>query len=166
MTKDNLLQFKEVVDEEIKAYEDMEKLYQLKQAVLIQGKSDILWDVDAKIISKMATIRELHSARKGVAGYLGNENMTMTEAIEKAKNSNNKLVNNLQTQKEKLNVLSGSISLYEKTNMELIRHGLTMVGKTLNILVNTFLPQPNEYNNLGKNVGNEEMQISSVIEEA
>lgn len=166
MTQNTLYEFKELVDKEIKAYEDIDELYKLKQAVLVQGKSDALWDVDAKIVSKMKSISELHAVRKNVAKYLGNENLTMSEAIESARNSNKVLADNLQQQKEKLNVLAGSISLQEKTNMELIKHGLVMVGKTLNILVNAFLPQPNEYNKDGKNVGNEEMQISSVIEEA
>lgn len=166
MTNSTLLKFKEVVDEEIKAYEDMEELYKLKQAVLVQGKSDILWDVDARIVSKIKNLREIDTDRKAAARYLGNENLTMTEAIEKAKNYNDGMADKLQSQKTKLNILANSITLYEKTNMELIKHGLVMVGKRLNIIVNAFLPPSNEYNNQGKNVGNDKMQISSVIEEA
>lgn len=165
MIDNTLLKFKEVVDEEIKAYEDMEELYKLKQAILVQGKSDILWDVDAKIVSNMEKIKEISSARKQTAKYLGNENLTMTEVIEKAKNSNHGLADKLETQKTKLNILANSIFLYEKTNMDLIKHGLVMVGKTLNIIVNVFSPQSNQYNSSGKNTANEEIQISSVVEE-
>lgn len=166
MANSTLLKFKEVVDEEIKAYEDMEELYKLKQAVLVQGKSDILWDVDAKIVSKMENIRELDSSRKAAASYLGSENMTMSEVIEKAKAYNDGMADKLQNQKTRLNVLANSLTLYEKTNMELIKHGLVMVGKRLNIIVKAFTPPSNEYNSHGKNVDNEEIRISSVVEEA
>ena len=166
MSNTTLTEFKEAVDEEIKSYKAMEELYKLKQAVLIQGKSDILWDVDAKIVDRMKTIKELDVRRKGIARYLGNESLSMTEAIAKAQNSNIGLAEKMKTQQKTLNILASSISLYEKTNMDLIKHGLIMTGKTLNIIVNALLPQANQYNKEGQNVKNEKFQLSSVIEEA
>lgn len=166
MSNEILEQFRETVDKEIQEYEAMEELYKLKQAVLVQGRSDALWDVDAKIVSKIDTLKTITSERKEVAKYLGNENLTMTEAINKAKASNDKLAEKLQNQKTKLNVLSNSISLYERTNMDLIKHGLVMAEKTMGIIIGVLSPQPNEYDKSGKNVGTEKMQISSVVEEA
>jgi hypothetical protein len=166
MSNATLTQFKEAVDEEIKSYEAMEELYKLKQAVLVQGKSDALWDVDAKIVSRMKTIKELDAQRKEIGKYLGSENLSMSEAIAKAQASNDTIAEKLKTQQTTLNILANSISLYERTNMDLIKHGLTMTGKTLNIIVNALLPQSNQYNKDGKNVKNEKIQISSIIEEA
>lgn len=166
MSNNTLEQFKETIDKEIQEYEAMEELYKLKQAVLVQGRSDALWDVDAKIVDKINNIKTIANERKTVAKYLGDENLTMTDAIERAKFSNEALAKKLQSQKAKLNVLSNSISLYEKTNMDLIKHGLTMAEKTMSMIVSIVAPQPNQYDRSGKNLSNDKMQISSVVEEA
>lgn len=166
MIDNTLTKFEEAIDQEIRAYEEMEELYKIKQAILIQGKSDALWDIDSKIVNNMKNIRNLNSKRKEVAKYLGDENFTISDVINKAKLSNDSIAKNLSDKKVKLNLLSNSLSLYEKTNIDLIKHGLIMVGKKLNIIVNTVLPPPNQYNSSGKTVGNEKIEISSVVEEA
>ena len=163
-----LLKFKEIVDEEIQAYESMGDLYEIKQSILVQGKSDVLWDVDAQIIERANIIRALTLKRKDIARYLGNENLTMSEAIEKAKESNDGLVDSLQSQQIKLQILTKSLSLQENTNMTLIKHGLKMVGKTIDILVEAVMPQAKagSYDNQGKNIEVDKSLISSVFEEA
>lgn len=162
---DTLIKFKKVVDEEIEAYESLGVLYELKQSILVQGKSDALWDVDAQIISKADDIKEINKRRKEVAGYLGDENLTISEIIEKAKAANDNIAENLECQKTKLRVLAKSLTLQESTNMTLIKHGLTMVGKTLEIIVGAFAPHAGQYNKSGKNIENYENHISSIVEE-
>ena len=135
-----LLKFKEVIDEEIQAYESMGELYNIKQSLLVQGKSDALWDIDAKITQSADEIKALSKKRKEVAGYLGNENLTISEAIERAKESGDALTETLQTQKTKLRILARSLTLQEDTNMTLIKHGLKMVGKTIDIIVEAIMP--------------------------
>lgn len=165
---DMLIKFKDVVDEEIQAYESLGELYKIKQSILIQGKSDALWDIDAQIVSKADNIKELNKKRKEIAKYLGDENITMSEIIEKAKEANNALVDKLESQKTKLNLLAKSLTLQEDTNMTLIKHGLTMVGKTLDIIVGAILPQvqAGQYNNHGQSIKTDKSFISSVVEEA
>lgn len=166
MSNAMLEKFKETIDKEIIEYEAMEELYKLKQAILVQGRSDALWDVDAKIIDKIKTIKDINFERKEVAKYLGNENLTMSEAINKAKLSNDSIADKLINQKTKLNMLSNSISLHERTNMDLIKHGLTMAEKTMNIILGVLAPPPNQYDKSGKNVNIRESRIGSITEEA
>lgn len=163
-----LLKFKEIIDEEIQAYESMGELYDIKQSLLVQGKSDALWDVDAQIIERANGIRALNKKRKEIAKYLGDENLTMSEAIEKAKESNDLLVDSLQSQQTKLRILTKSLTLKEDTNMTLIKHGLKMVGKTIDIIVEAVMPQAQvgQYNSQGKNIETDKSLISSVVEEA
>lgn len=165
---DMLVKFKDVVDEEILAYESLGDLYTVKQSILVQGKSDALWDIDAQILSKADNIRELNQKRKEIAGYLGNEDLTMSEIIEKAKQANDVLANKLQAQQTKLKILAKSLTLQEDTTQNLIQHGLTMVGKTLDIIVSALLPQVQggQYNRSGKNIDGDKSLISSVVEEA
>jgi seryl-tRNA synthetase len=160
-----LKSFKEAVDEEIKVYEEMETLYKIKQSVLIQCKTDELWNVDSKIVSQINTVKNLSEKRKNVGKYLGNENITMSEIIEKAMNSNKDLAEEFKVQKKKLNTLTTAISLYENTNLELIKHGLEVTDKKLSIIYNTITPHSNQYNNNGQKTTATEQNISSVIEE-
>jgi hypothetical protein len=165
---DMLVKFKEVIDEEIQAYESLGELYNMKQSILVQGKSDALWDIDAKIISRADNIKEINQKRKEIAKYLGNEDFTISEIIEKAKKADGILAKKMQTQKTKLQILAKSLTLQEDTTMTLIKHGLTMVGKTLDIIVGALLPQVQggQYNRSGQNVEGDKSLISSVIEEA
>lgn len=164
---DMIVKFKDVIDEEIQAYESLGKLYEIKQSILVQGKSDALWDIDAQILERAENIREIDKKRKEVARYLGNEDLTMSEIIEKAKQANDPLVEKLETQKTKLRILAKSLSLQEDTNMTLIKHGLKMVGKTLDIIVGALLPQvqAGQYNKSGQSVKSDKSLISSIVEE-
>lgn len=164
---DMIVKFKDVIDEEIQAYESLGKLYEIKQSLLVQGKSDALWDIDAQIVERAENIREIDKKRKEVARYLGNEDLTMSEIIEKAKQANDPLVDKLETQKTKLRILAKSLSLQEDTNMTLIKHGLTMVGKTLDIIVGALLPQVQvgQYNKSGQSIKSDKSLISSIVEE-
>ncbi len=163
---DMLVKFKEAVDEEIIAYESMGELYQIKQTILVQGKSDALWDIDAQILSKAEDIKALNNKRKDIAKFLGSEDLTMSEIIEKAKSANDEIASKLENQKNKLRVLIKTLTLQEDTNMTLIKHGLTMVGKTLDIIVGVMMPQAEQYNKNGKNIDADKSLISSVVREA
>ncbi|MDD3436276.1 MAG: flagellar export chaperone FlgN, partial [Candidatus Gastranaerophilales bacterium] len=138
---DVLLKFNGIIDEEIEAYEALSELYQLKQSALVQGQSDALWDIDAQIIEKAKNIKELNGKRKVIAGYLGDENLTLSGAIEKAKAANDDIAEKLEAQKTKINIITKTLMLQENTNMTLVKHGLTMVGKTLDIIVGIISPQ-------------------------
>lgn len=164
---DMLIKFEEVVEEEIQAYESLGELYKIKQSLLIQGKSDALWDLDAQIVEKAAVIKEINIKRKEVAKYLGDENLTMSEIIEKAKEANSSHIDKLETQKNKLRILAKSLTLQESTNMTLIKHGLTMVGKTIDIIMGALLPnvQAGQYDKQGQSVKSDKSQISSISEE-
>jgi len=164
---DMLIKFKEVVDEEIQAYESLGELYEIKQSILIQGKSDSLWDIDEKILKRADEIRKLNTKRKEVAKYLGNEDFTISEIIEKAKAANDSIAGNLEAQKSKLNILANSLCLQEKTNITLVKHGLIMVGKTLDIIVGALLPQVQngQYDKQGQSVKSDKSFLSSINEE-
>lgn len=162
---DILIKFNEVIDEEIRAYEKLGELYKIKQSLLVQRKSDALWDIDAQIVKEAENIKLLNQKRKDVAKFLGDENISLSAVIEKAKTADEKLANKLETQKTKLNVLAKSLSLQENTIMTLIKHGLVMVGKTLDIIVDVIVPSSKQYNKEGKNIEMDKSMISSFMEE-
>ena len=162
---DILIKFKEVVDEEIQAYEKLGELYKIKQSILMQRKTDELWNIDAQILDRAENIKEINRKRKELSKYLGNEDITLSEVIEKAKASNDSLVGKLENQQTTLKVLSKTIALQETTNMTLVKHGLTVVGKTMDIIINAVAPHSKQYNEKGKNVGIDKSMMSSIVEE-
>lgn len=163
---DALLNYSEIIDEEILAYEELGELYKVKQSILVNRQCDALWDIDAQIVQRAEVIRELNKKRKEVAKYLGNEEITLSEVIEKARAVNETLAANFQTQKQKIGILSKSISLQEKTNVALVKHGLAMVERTMDIIFNAVAPQQQQYDKSGHNIKSDENLISSVMEEA
>lgn len=163
---DAFLEFNGIIDEEIRAYEALGELYKVKQSILVQGKSDALWDVDAQIIDQANNIKEIGKKRKEVAKYLGNEDLTMSEIINKAKEANNTLAPKLEAQQNKLQLLAKSLTLQEKTNITLVKHGLIMVNKTLDIIAGVLSPQSKgQYDKNGQDVGTDKSLISSIVEE-
>lgn len=165
---DTLLKFKEILDEEIQAYESLGELYNIKQSILVQGKSDALWDIDSKIVSQADNIKAINQKRAEVARYLGDEKFTLSDIIDRAKESNDIIVGSLEEQRKKLRILAKSLTLQENTQMTLIKHGLTMVGKTIDIIASAVMPevQSGQYNKSGKNIEASSDLISSVVEEA
>lgn len=165
---DGLIKFKEIVNEEIQAYGELGELYEIKQSYLIQGKSDALWDIDEKIIKKADNIKELSKKRKSAAKYFGNEDFTMSDIIEKARAANdNAIADEMELQKKQLRILAESLTLQENTNMTLVKHGLIMVGKTIDIIVGAILPQvqKGQYDKSGQRIRCDKSLISSVVEE-
>lgn len=157
----NYTKYKNIMGEIVSAYETMEELYKIKQEALIEGKCEELGNVDGKILDNNELIKTLNNERVEVSN-----NTPISNIIEMAKNQSNPLEKDFVEVQKKLNSLAKSIGLLETSNMELIKHGLTMADKTLNIIVNAFLPHTSEYNKLGKSVEKQEIRISSVEEEA
>lgn len=163
---DNMLErFEEIIEEELHAYEDLGELYQIKQSILVQRNSDALWEIDAKILSKAENIKKLNMQRKATAGYLGDESMTLSQIIEKAKEQDEQIAKRLSEKQEKMKLLAQSLTLQEETNLTLIKHGLIMVSKTIDIIAGVVSPQSKQYNKLGKNIEQDKSSISSIIEE-
>lgn len=163
---DALLDYNEIIDEEIHAYEALENLYKVKESILIQGKSDALWDIDVRIVEHAKGIKELGQRRREIGQHLGNEEISLSEVIEKAEKVNKELAAKFSNQKKQLNILSKTLVLQQKTHMSLIEHGLTMVEKTMDIIFNVVAPQSQQYDKRGHNVQASEGLLSSITEEA
>src|SRR5574344_1061937 len=138
---DALVEYSEIIEEELHAYEALGDLYSKKEEILVQGNSDALWDIDSKIVEHAKNIKQIEENRQRVALSLGNENITLSEVIEKVKVEDKNLAQKISSQKEKLGALSKKLILQQKTHMSLIEHGLKMVEKTMDIIFNVASPQ-------------------------
>ena len=84
---------------------------------------------------------------------------------EKAKELCPKYSVKLTEQQEKLNSISSAISVLNLTNMELIKHGMILADKKLNIIIDACAPKGNSYSKSGKEETSN-LEMSTIIQEA
>lgn len=166
MDENFLKQLNIALKEETQAYEEMVELYEKKKNILINKKIDDLLKIDDKIIENFNLIKTLDKYRLTILEKEKIEKLTLDEMIELAEKIKSPLKSTFEGHKVKLSEVSRELMLLESTNVELIKHGLITSDKILGIITSALTPQTEGYDKKGKNLENETISISSIIEEA
>ena len=146
----------QMLDNTISVYEELLELYKEKKKVLLTPKNnELLRIVDEKILAQVNTVKKVNAKRE--------EFCTLIELAQKECPQFEK---KLSEQKVKINEVAEEMALVEKTNVELIKHGLVMSDKLLDIIISAATPQTDNYDMHGKNVDTSELSISSIVEDA
>ena len=162
----DIVELEKYIDEEISGYETMEKLYTDKREILIHGKSDELLNVDALILNTLKTVNNTVTKRVGVLSKLNIKKPNMSEIIKFLRQNEPSAVERFEEKKKQINELSKKISKLEKLNLELTKHGINMTNKTLEAILKSVSISTNEYDKRGKNIAGENLEMSSIVEEA
>ena len=160
------IELEKYIDEEISGYETMEKLYTDKREILIHGKSDKLLNVDALILNTLKSVNNTVTKRVGVLSKLNIKKPNMSEIIKFLRQNEPSAVERFEEKKKQINELSKKISKLEKLNLELTKHGINMTNKTLEAILKSVSISTNEYDKRGKNIAGENLEMSSIVEEA
>ncbi len=166
MITEQIKELENLIDKEIDGYKNIEKLYTDKKEILIKGKATDLYDVDAKIINTYKTINDLSEARKTVTKSLDIPTFSITDIINKIKNTDEQTAKKLEQKKAEVNELAKRIYKLEKINIELTKHGLLLTGKTIEAMLKGVTTVNNEYNAKGQNITDDRLKMSSIVEEA
>ncbi len=166
MITKQIKELENLIDKEIDGYKNIEKLYTDKKEILIKGKATDLYDVDAKIINTYKTINDLSEARKTVTKSLDIPTFSITDIINKIKNTDAQAAKKLEQKKAEVNELAKRIYKLEKINIELTKHGLLLTGKTIEAMLKGVATVNNEYNAKGQNITDDRLKMSSIVEEA
>ena len=166
MITKQIKELENLIDKEIDGYKNIEKLYTDKKEILIKGKATDLYDVDAKIINTYKTISDLSEARKTVTKSLDIPTFSITDIINKIKNTDEQAAKKLEQKKAEVNELAKRIYKLEKINIELTKHGLLLTGKTIEAMLKGVTTVNNEYNAKGQNITDDRLKMSSIVEEA
>lgn len=166
MITKQIKELENLIDKEIDGYKNIEKLYTDKKEILIKGKATDLYDVDAKIINTYKTISDLSEARKTVTKSLDIPTFSITDIINKIKNTDEQTAKKLEQKKAEVNELAKRIYKLEKINIELTKHGLLLTGKTIEAMLKGVTTVNNEYNAKGQNITDDRLKMSSIVEEA
>ncbi len=166
MITQQIKELENLIDKEIDGYKNIEKLYTDKKEILIKGKATDLYDVDAKIINTYKKISDLSDARKTVTKALDIPTFSITDVINKIKNTDQETAKKLEEKKAEVNELAKRIYKLEKINIELTKHGLLVTGKTIEAMLKGVATVNNEYNAKGQNIKDDRLKMSSIVEEA
>lgn len=166
MLQEQIKTLENIVDKEIDGYKNIEKLYVDKKEILIKGKSTELFDVDAKIADTFKSISSYSEMRKNISKSLNMPTFSLTDIINNIKQQDAHAAENLEKKRDEVKELSQKIFELEKVNLELLKHGMHVTNKTLEIIIKGLKPITEEYNKNGKNITKEQLEMSSIIEEA
>ena len=162
----DIVELEKYIDEEISGYETMEKLYTDKREILIHGKSDELLNVDALILNTLKSVNNTVTKRVGVLSKLNIKKPNMSEIIKFLRQNEPSAVERFEEKKKQINELSKKISKLEKLNLELTKHGINLPNKPLEAILKSVSISTNEYDKRGKNIAGENLEMSSIVEEA
>lgn len=151
-----------ILDKEIKLYTEMRNLYTEKREILVKNNILDLSKIDAKIIENYETIKKVDIQRLEEIKALGDNIPNMTELINKARELCPKYSLKLLEQQETLNSISSAISVLNLTNMKLIKHGMILTDKKLNIIIEACAPKGNSYTGEGKEEVNN-LEMSTIV---
>lgn len=164
MITEKLREIDNLISQEIAEYNNLSKLYDDKKYSLIKLDLNSLSEVDNKINEQVCIIKNIEEKRKVVDKELGIENATMSNYLELAQQNSVIIEKNLLNKKTIFQDLNKKIANQEKTNIELLKHGMGTTNKLIKIIVDGVM-KSSQYNNYGKNVKDENIGISSIVEE-
>ena len=166
MIQEQIKTLENIIDKEIDGYKDIEKLYMDKKEILIHGKSEELMNVDEKIMNAYKGLNNSLEARRVVMKSMEMPTFSMTDLINKIKSADEEAAKNFEAKKTEENKLAQRIFELDRVNLELIKHGMHVTNKTLEIIIRGLKPITNEYNQKGQNITKKQLEMSSIIEEA
>ena len=166
MKQEQIKLLENIIDKEIDGYKDIAKLYADKKEILIHAKATELFNVDEEIKNVYKRINNLSNERKKITVAMQMPTFSLTDIINRIKEEDKETAQKFEQKREQVQTLAKNIFELEKVNLELIKHGTHVTNKTLEIIIKGLKPITNEYNQNGKNITKEKLEMSSIIEEA
>ena len=165
MTTEQIQLLENLINQEIDEYKNIEKLYADKKEILVHCKTAELYEIDSQITDTYKKIKNLSSMRKNVTKSMNMLSFSMSDIIKKLKEQDESAAKKFEEKKAIVNELAQKIFNLEKTNYELIKHGMLVTNKTLEIFLKGIKTITKEYNQKGKNIAKDQLEMSSIVEE-
>ncbi len=155
-----------MIEDAITAYEELLNLYKEKKQALLKRDTTMLSFVDEKIVAQAKYLTTMNKKREDYCKENDIAPVKITELIELAQQEEPEFTEIYEKQKVKIREVADELVLIEKTNVELIKHSLTMSDKLLDIIISAAVPQKDNYDQHGKNIDTTDLSIGSIVEEA
>lgn len=138
-----------LMDKEIALYKILHQLYSEKKDSLMENNISSLKQIDNKILEISKLIKILQTKRLEVSG---GDYFSLSSLILYAQSNAPEYISKLESQKLCIKQLIKNISDINRTNHELIQHGLLISEKTLNLFIRMFVSNKCNYSSSGHNV--------------
>lgn len=155
-----------MIEDAITGYEELLNLYKEKKQALLKRDTAMLSFVDEKIVAQARHLTTTNKKREDYCKENDIAPVKITELIELAQKEEPDFTEIYEKQKVKIREVADELALIEKTNVELIKHSLTMSDKLLDIIISAAVPQKDNYDQHGKNIDTTDLSIGSIVEEA
>lgn len=155
-----------MIEDAIIGYEELLNLYKEKKQALLKRDTTMLSFVDEKIVAQAKYLTTMNKKREDYCKENDIAPVKITELIELAQREEPEFTEIYEKQKVKIREVADELALIEKTNVELIKHSLTMSDKLLDIIISAAVPQKDNYDQHGKNIDSTNLSIGSIVEEA
>lgn len=166
MLQEQIKTLENIIDKEIDGYKNIEKLYADKKEILIRGKGLELYDVDTKIVDTYKSINNYSEMRKNISKSMNMPTFSLTDIINNIREQDAQAAEKFEKKREEVKELSQKIFELERVNRELLQHGMHVTNKTLEIIIKGLKPITKEYNKKGENITKNQLEMSSIVEEA
>lgn len=160
----NLKTIKNLIDEELELYSVLNNQFEEKRKILVSNSVDELLVIDEKILNTVDSIKSSVNHRQILSNKFGIQATNLTQMISLVQSVDKELANEFKSTQIKINNLINEIAHKERIIKELLRHGMNIVNKTLN-MISSAASIAGDYNNHGQSVQNEIGRISSIVEE-
>ncbi len=150
---------------ELACYQELCTVYDEQKEALVKNKHEELEGIDKRITSAYNRVRMLNEERQSLFKKLKPEVTKLSEVIEIAAAENSPNVERLKGYKDTFKKIAQDIERKQYINFELLRTGLNISDKKLNLIIEAFAPQGSIYNEKGKNVDHKGIAVSTIIKE-
>lgn len=154
------------LNREITLYEELSALYEEKRKVLVSSKPEGLEVIDAKIINKSQEIKSEIEKRIEIVSEVSTTTNNLSDIIEECKKQDKVQAEVLEDKRTAINKILKKLQKQDVTNLELTKHGLKVSNKIIQIILNQAISANAEYDNMGKPITQNDIQISSISKEA
>jgi len=155
-----------LLDEVIEKYTELLEMYKEKKQALIKSDMEMLSFVDKKTIEQIKLIENTNKKMSKFYEDNNSEFLKVSDLMAQTKDSYPELFKIFDEKKVKINEVSSNLAFLERSNVELIQHGLIWSDKLLDIIISAAVPQKDNYDKHGKNIDTSEMGLSSIVEDA
>lgn len=153
------------VEQELTLWENLKILYDEKTDVLIHKNADSLNKVDAKVLDTLKKIYVLTANRKQIAYSIGINELKLTDLIKNTKSMDKLLSEKFANLQVRLKKISKEITFLENKNNALLKHGINLNNKTMQIIFDVMNIYTDSYDKKGQNNITKDIGLSSVVEE-
>lgn len=150
---------------ELACFQELSTIYDEQKEALVKNKHEELEGIDKRITSGYNRAMAFNEKRQELFNQLKPGITKLSEVIEIAEKEESPNLEKLKNYMETFKKLARDIEKKQYINFELLKTGLNISDKRLNLIIEAFAPQGSIYNEKGKSRDHKDIAVSTIIEE-